>query len=307
MPILKLLMGGNSEQSWPIDAPIVLIGRDDQCCTVVLNEPSISRKHAAVVCEANQYSAIDLGSRSGTKLNGKRMEEQRKYPLKENDLIQIRNYVFGFVSHPIEQKPGGSVTFWIRELNEGEEDRAQMELVKRYFGRLTALARTKLVGISRGVEDEEDVVLCALHSFFSGADKGRFKLLADRNDLWSLLATITVRKAINQRNKHSAQKRGSGKVRHESVFLKNDGGQGGLDDIAGASPAPDLVAELSEESRHLMDQLPDDLRSVADMKLDGHTQAEIAKTLGIAERTVERRVNRIREIWSATLDDSIKA
>jgi DNA-binding CsgD family transcriptional regulator len=39
------------------------------------------------------------------------------------------------------------------------------------------------------------------------------------------------------------------------------------------------------------------LRSIARWKMEGHTNAEIAVKLGRLERTVERKLRRIREIW----------
>ncbi len=57
-----------------------------------------------------------------------------------------------------------------------------------------------------GSEDEEDVAVSALRSFYSGVAAGRFPQLEDRHNLWALLAKITACKAINQRNRQLAQK-----------------------------------------------------------------------------------------------------
>jgi DNA-directed RNA polymerase specialized sigma24 family protein len=42
----------------------------------------------------------------------------------------------------------------------------------------------------------------------------------------------------------------------------------------------------------------DELRAIARLKLEGFTNPEIAERLGVVERTVERRLNRIRRQWS---------
>jgi len=48
-----------------------------------------------------------------------------------------------------------------------------------------------------------------------------------------------------------------------------------------------------------LDRLGDDtLRSVALWKMEGHSEKEIAAQLGCAQRTVARKLRRIRILWS---------
>jgi IS30 family transposase len=59
------------------------------------------------------------------------------------------------------------------------------------------------------------------------------------------------------------------------------------------------VAQAAEEYRWLLKQLADDeLRQVAQWKMEGYTNGEIAAKLDRAPRTAERRLLRIREIWT---------
>jgi DNA-directed RNA polymerase specialized sigma24 family protein len=88
-----------------------------------------------------------------------------------------------------------SVSHLISELKAGDHAAAQ-QLWQAYFERLVRLAREKLQGTPRREADEEDVALSAFDSFCRGAAQGRFPQLADREDLWQLLAVITTRKAI---------------------------------------------------------------------------------------------------------------
>jgi DNA-directed RNA polymerase specialized sigma24 family protein len=63
--------------------------------------------------------------------------------------------------------------------------------------------------------------------------------------------------------------------------------------------APDHLIALSDQCRRLLESLPDDtLRQVARWKLEGYTNGEIAEQLGVAKRTVERKLNLIRRDWS---------
>jgi hypothetical protein len=71
-------------------------------------------------------------------------------------------------------------------------------LWERYFRRLVGLARPRLDNTARRAADEQDVALSALASVFRGVEEGRFPQLGDRDDLWRLLVTVTVRKAAWQ-------------------------------------------------------------------------------------------------------------
>lgn len=194
-----------------------------------------------------------------------------------------------------------SITLWIADLKVQEDDKAQQEIWNRYFQRLIGLARFKLGDAPRRAKDEEDVAVSALHCFFAGVGEGKFPELRDRTNLWPLLAKITARKAINQRRDALRQKRGGGQVRGESLFLNADDASAlGLKDVMADDLTPAHLATLEEERSRLFRMLPDDLlRTVALKKLEGFQNAEIAQELGVSERTIERKLNRIRNIWAS--------
>jgi DNA-directed RNA polymerase specialized sigma24 family protein len=192
----------------------------------------------------------------------------------------------------------GSVTHWIKQIKEGGESLAEQELWDRYFSRLAALARRKLEDLPPHVRDEEDLALSALNTLFVRAKQGCFPQLHDRTDLWRLLAAITVRKSIDRRRNSRAEKRGSGQVHDGSGF------EATLRDVAVSEPTPDMLAAVNEECQRLMGALGKELRLVARMKLEGYTNGEIAKVLGRVERTIERKLDRIRHTWSKGLEVS---
>src|SRR5262245_56084849 len=193
---------------------------------------------------------------------------------------------------------GESVTHWIHQLKGGDTDAAQ-KLWERYFARLVGLARKKLQGSRRRVEDEEDVALSAFASFCRGAQAGRFPQLADRDNLWPLLVVITARKAIDLVNRECRLKRGGGKVESESALPgEGDSSPPGLEQVVGDEPTPDFAAQVAEQCQRLLDQLGDDeLRSIAVWKMEGFTNAEIAVKLDRAVVGVERRLRLIRKQW----------
>jgi DNA-directed RNA polymerase specialized sigma24 family protein len=59
---------------------------------------------------------------------------------------------------------------------------------------------------------------------------------------------------------------------------------------------------MAEEHHRLLAKLPDDsLRFVAGQKLEGVTNDELATTLGLTTRSIERKLVRIRECWEREL------
>ncbi len=192
----------------------------------------------------------------------------------------------------------GSVTHWVRDLKHGDDAEAQQQIWNRYFSRLMNVARHRLRCVSRRVEDEEDVAVCALASFFQRARDGRFPQLHDRTDLWPLLVRITARKACRLIEKQRAQKRGNGDVRGDSAFDLRPGGLASIEDVVGNEPTPEFSAALVDETQRLFGCLDEPiLQQIADEKLQGYTNGEIARKHGISERTVERKLRRIRVFW----------
>jgi len=185
-----------------------------------------------------------------------------------------------------------SITWWIGALKAGDRGAIQ-PLWEAYFQRLVALARAKLHSVPRRAADEEDVALSAFDSFCRRAEHGQFPRLNDRDDLWQVLFVLTVRKAIDQARREGRQIRGAGRVQ-TLEDLAERGAEGLLD----LEPTPALAAQVTDECRRLLDMLGDEtLRSVALWKMEGYTNAEIARKLGCVEQTVERKLQRIRRRW----------
>jgi DNA-directed RNA polymerase specialized sigma24 family protein len=197
--------------------------------------------------------------------------------------------------------PEGSVSRLFEGLKAGD-DAAVRSLWERYCGRLVGLARQKLRNTGRRVADEEDIALSAFHSLCLGARGGRFPALADRDGLWGLLVFITAQKAADWAAYARRQKRGGGKVRGHSAL---DGGpagshEDGFDRVLSQSPGPAMLNVWAEEYGRLLDRLGNEtLRQVAELKVQGYTVEEIAERLGLARRTVHRKIHLIRKTWLA--------
>ena len=191
----------------------------------------------------------------------------------------------------------GSVSRWLQGLRIG--DHADIErLWDRYFHRLVALRVARLARSDRRERDEEDVALSAFQSFCDRAGRGQFPRLDDREDLWRLLATITARKAIRAIEHQTRQKRGGGKVLGESAFMREGQIDEGMAQFLSREPTPEAAAQFAEAVERLLDDLEDTtLKTIALRRLEGHSSQEIGAELGISARSVDRKLEAIREIW----------
>jgi DNA-directed RNA polymerase specialized sigma24 family protein len=189
----------------------------------------------------------------------------------------------------------GSITHVFGQMRRGNPNAAG-KLLNQFFPRLVGLARKTLDGNPRQVADEQDAAQSAFASFWQRAERGDFGGDLDRNEIWKLLSTITVRKALKQIEREKTQKRGGGRVHAESslaAMAHAQGGTFGLDQQFGAVPSEefDLICE------ELLMQLDDEPRAFALMRLMGYKNREIAKIHDCTERKVERKLQLIRLIW----------
>jgi len=195
----------------------------------------------------------------------------------------------------------GSITHWINQLKAGDSVAAQ-KLWECYFLRLVGLARKKLQGTPRRAADEEDVALSVFDSLYRGAESGRFPHLLDRDNLWQLLAAITAHKALDLARHESRRKRGGGKLLDEAALPgPADAGAeaAGLEQVLSREPTPEFALQMAEDFQRLLDGLGDaTLRAVALSKMEGWTNDEIAAQLSCAPRTIDRKLQVIRSLWS---------
>ena len=187
-----------------------------------------------------------------------------------------------------------SVTGWIEQLADGNPQAAE-QLWQHVAVRLQEFARQKLNSQTRRDYDEDDAANSAFHSLCRGLSEGRIEA-ENRDALWGLLAVITSRKISAQRRLLDRQKRGGGAVRGLSGFAEF--GHAGINAIAGNQPSPDELAEVSESCAQLLDALPDEtMKKIVLLKFQGATNGEVASELTCTERTIERKLERIRRIW----------
>jgi eukaryotic-like serine/threonine-protein kinase len=171
---------------------------------------------------------------------------------------------------------------------------AAEELFRRYSGRLTALARSRLSHAMAARVDAEDLVQSAYRSFFLLARDGEV-LLRESGDLWRLLVRITLRKVYRSARRHRADCR-SVEREHprpdemEAVALSRE-------------PTPAEAAALIDELRGVLAPLGAVQRRIVEMRLQGQEAEVIAAEVCRSTRTVRRILAAFGEELERRLSD----
>lgn len=193
-----------------------------------------------------------------------------------------------------------SVVLWLDALRAGDED-ALEKLWNRFARQMTGLAATWLRQFAeRLMFDEEDVAISAFDAFRMALADGRYSSIQDVDELWRLLAVITVRKASDHLEAEHAQKRGGDLV----VVSLDDTAQLDAQKQPSPEPTPEFAALMTDECRRLLKLLGDpELEAVVLWKLHGYTNQEIAEQMKYSRRTIQRMLNLIKDRWSLEVSD----
>jgi len=97
--VVRVLEGNEKGMDFEIKESPTFIGRD-RLAGVPLSDPKISRQHATIFYEKNQFNLKDLGSTNGTILNGTQIIET---PLNDGDMLQIGDTICQFIVQPAPQ------------------------------------------------------------------------------------------------------------------------------------------------------------------------------------------------------------
>lgn len=196
------------------------------------------------------------------------------------------------------------ITAIVHRVEQGDSS-AATELWVHCLPRLLSYCRRRLPDHMRRVLDEEDVALSAFKSFCLGAQDQAFGTIKSRDELWRLLFCIAGRKASGYIKHQTRQKRGGGMVAGESIFKSGDDESvtPGIEQVPDESPCHITTAEFVNDCQVLFDMLEDEkLQMVAMLRIEGYSVDEIAERVGCARRSVERRLNLIRQIWKSAFD-----
>jgi ECF sigma factor len=188
------------------------------------------------------------------------------------------------------------------------------EIVRRYYPRLRDLAKRRLKReqIAEFEYEPDEALNSALGKMIFLVLSGRVESIDGVDGFWRLYRRILAWKIMTASDRLDALKRGGPGIRKS--------GRNGavIDDAVGAPPAlpgvvpddldlfksnllPADVFTISDEvTERLIDLLQPDLQSIVRMRLDGRTIAQMAATLGVSPRSVDRMLEMIRRTWASS-------
>lgn len=181
----------------------------------------------------------------------------------------------------------------IKGLRDGETAVCN-EFWQRYGSALQVVAARQLSPQVQRRVGADDVVQSACRSFFRRVQDGQFTF-DDADSLWRLLCVIATTKAKRAARDQDRQKR---RVTREVIPRDGEGNpvpQERFEDRDQATPSQ-LIA-LEDELHALLDGLSRQECAIVELKLQRHTNDEIAERLACSERTVRRVIERLKRRW----------
>mgnify|MGYP000910526278 CR=1 FL=1 len=205
----------------------------------------------------------------------------------------------------------GTITGWIDDFKAGDS-RAFTSIWDHYFAQLVRMIRARLCASPgpTAVRNEEDIALSVLASLSDGVRADRFPKLDDRDDLWKVLAHLVKCKLSDRRRRLKALKNPDLRTLREADMIATGSSSGSGEPstpfgrLLAEGPSPGMAAEMAEQLRLRLDALvKPDARRIAELKLEGYTNEEIAAKLECSLRKVTLRLEYIRETWQESAAD----
>jgi RNA polymerase sigma factor (sigma-70 family) len=189
---------------------------------------------------------------------------------------------------------------WVRKLVEGDE-RVVAEFWDLYGARLQRLADKHLAARLQRRLGPEDIVQSACRTFLRRAQRGEFHL-SDVESLWRLISAITLTKVRQKARYHSRDKRAIDREAHRNAATDS---QPGLEQyLPTGEPSPEEAAEFADQLEHLLSEMDEEEKQLVQLKLQSHTNLEIADHMGCSERTVRRILSRVKSRLRKALEES---
>jgi RNA polymerase sigma factor (sigma-70 family) len=147
--------------------------------------------------------------------------------------------------------------------------------------------------------DEEDVAIVAFYQLTKAMKEHKAEGITNRREFWKLLRVITKRKVKDWIRYDTAQRRGGDKKVISIEFCD-------IEDDAPMTPTP-----KSEDESNLIDRFHcmvnkmerPEYAEVIRLKVGGKTNAEIARELGLALRTIQYLISSIKQVWIESFRD----
>ena len=174
------------------------------------------------------------------------------------------------------------------------DDAAISALLSRFEAEVRLMVRVRLPKALRNQFDSMDFVQAVWKSVFAGEDVGSF---ADAGQFRGYLAGV-ARNKVNEEYRRLTRTKKYDLAREERLYVRR-----GARDVPLEVAAPDPTASEKVQARDRLGQLIEgrtaEEAEVVELRRQGRTFEEIAKRLGIGERSVRRVIEAIRQRMEA--------
>jgi RNA polymerase sigma-70 factor (ECF subfamily) len=164
---------------------------------------------------------------------------------------------------------------------------ALAELVRQYEPEVRIVARVLLGPALRPYLDSLDLVQSVHRSLLLGLRHGKVDVSSPER-LVALATTMVRRKIARQWRRLQRQKR---------VDVEGDAGSLAckLAELSRSTEDPAGAAQLHDSLRHLCEHLDGAERRMLELRLEGHSTAEVARQLGLDADVLRVRLSRLRQ------------
>jgi RNA polymerase sigma-70 factor (ECF subfamily) len=183
----------------------------------------------------------------------------------------------------------------LRRFRGGQPD-AATQLYLRYADRLRALAAGQVAPDLAPRLDPDDIVQSVFRTFFRRAAGGQYDVPEDE-DLWKLFMIIALHKVRSAATFHRAAKR--------DVRATTTGLTGALTGQHLAAPDEMALATLRLVIDELLSVLPPSMRTIVELRVEGHEVEEIARRTQRSRRSVERALHEFRARLSPLIREDV--
>jgi RNA polymerase sigma-70 factor (ECF subfamily) len=180
----------------------------------------------------------------------------------------------------------GDIPAFLARIQAGDEEAAR-ELLTRYEAEVRLVVRRQLPRLLRSRFDSLDFLQSVWGSFFRRVRGGPAEF-EDSRHLVAFLARAAKNKVIDEYRRAASQKQDV----HREEPLWGEGVR--PRDVAGVTDSPSEVAEAREALGRLRELVPEDRRTIVELKAEGLSSRDIGERLGISERTVQRVIEDLR-------------
>jgi RNA polymerase sigma-70 factor (ECF subfamily) len=181
---------------------------------------------------------------------------------------------------------GSDIPAFLARIQAGDEDAAR-ELLSRYEAEVRLVVRRQLPRLLRSRFDSLDFLQSVWGSFFRRVRGGPAEF-EDSRHLVAFLARAAKNKVIDEYRRAASQKQDV--HREEPIWAEGTRPK----ELPGEIDSPSEVAQAHEVYGRLKSMVPEERRTIVELKAQGLSSRDIGDRLGISERTVQRVIEDLR-------------